>query len=132
MAVLTIALMNGPYESETTTTVLRIADAAIRKGHKINIFAYEGAVNLTSRDQASHPNPVKGTSALYEEDHPSTARFIRGLFETDADAIDWINCGVCADERGTINWIDGVRKGSPADLFQWFEESDNTLIIGAK
>ena len=129
MAVLTIALMNAPFESETTTTVLRIADAAIRKRHKINIFAYEGAVNMTIKDQSPHANPVKGTSAL-EEDHPSTARFIMGLFETGA--IDWINCGMCADERGTMNWIDGVRRGSPADLFEWFVESDNTLIIGAK
>ena len=129
MAVLTIALMNAPYESETTTTVLRIADAAIRIGHKINIFAYEGAVNMTIRDQSPHANPVKGTDAL-EEEHPSTARFITGLLATGA--IDWINCGMCADERGAINWIDGVRRGSPADLFKWFEESDNTLIIGLK
>ena len=32
MATLTIALMDSPYESGTTTTALRIADAAVRKG----------------------------------------------------------------------------------------------------
>ena len=129
MATLTIALMDPPFESETSTTALRIVDAAVRKGHRVNVFAYEGAVNLTMKDQAAHPNPVKGTSAE-EEDHPSTSKFIGGLLVTEA--VDWINCGLCVDERGAGNWIDGARRGSPADLLKWSQESDNTLIIGTK
>ena len=72
MATLTIALMDPPYGSETTTTALRIADAAVRKGHKVNVFAYEGAVTLTMKGQAPHPNPVKGTT-VESQDHPTTA-----------------------------------------------------------
>lgn len=129
MATLTIALMDPPYESETSTTALRIVDAAVKKGHRVNVFAYEGAVSLTIKDQAAHPNPVKGTSAE-EEDHPTTSRFIAGLLATEA--VDWINCGLCVDERGAGNWIDGARRGGPADLLKWSEESSNTLIIGTK
>lgn len=129
MATLTIALMDPPYESETSTTALRIIDAAVRKGHRVNVFAYEGAVNLTVKDQSPHSNPVKGTS-LEEEDHPTTSKFIDGLLSTEA--VDWINCGLCVDERGAGNGIDGVRRGTPADLLKWFQESTNTLIIGTK
>ena len=129
MATLTIALMDPPYESETTTTGLRIVDAAVRKGHRVNVFAYEGAVNLTMKDQAAHPNPVKGTT-IEDQDHPSTAKFIAGLLATEQ--VDWINCGLCVDERGAGNWIAGARRGGPADLFKWFEESTNTLIMGIK
>ena len=57
---ITLALMDGPYESETTTTMLRIADSALRKGHKVNVFAYEGAVSLTMKEQLPHADPVKG------------------------------------------------------------------------
>ena len=39
MAKLTIALMDSPYESETTTTVMRIVDAALRGIDKLNLTA---------------------------------------------------------------------------------------------
>lgn len=129
MATLTIALMDSPYESGTTTTALRIADAAVRKGHTVNVFAYEGAVSLTMKDQAPHPNPVKGTS-VEEQDHPTTSNFVSGLLGTGN--VDWINCGMCVDERGSGNWIEGARRGGPGDLLAWSNESDNTLIMGTR
>ena len=129
MATLTIALMDSPYESGTTTTALRIADAAVRKGHTVNVFAYEGAVSLTMKEQAPHPNPVKGTS-VEEQDHPTTASFVGGLLDTGK--VDWINCGMCVDERGSGNWIEGARRGGPGDLLKWSNESDNTLIMGTR
>ena len=78
MATLTIALMDSPYESGTTTTAMRIADAAVRKGHNVNVFAYEGAVSLTMKEQKGHPNPVKGTTEE-EQKHPTTANFVGGF-----------------------------------------------------
>ena len=129
MATITIALMDPPYEAETTTTALRIVDAAVRKGHQVNVFAYEGAVNLTMKDQALHPNPVKGTTAE-EEDHPASSRFIAGLLATEQ--VSWVNCGLCVDERGAGDWIDGAERGAPADFFAWTQESANTLVIGTK
>ena len=129
MATLTIALMDSPYESGTTTTALRIADAAVRKGHSVNVFAYEGAVALTMADQKAHPNPVKGTS-VEEQHHPTTSSWVAGLLATGK--VDWINCGLCVDERGSGNWIQGARRGGPPDLLKWSTESTNTLIMGTK
>src|SRR6267142_2494736 len=48
---LTIAIMDAPYEKASTTTALRIISAALKKGVHVNVFAYEGAVNLAMRDQ---------------------------------------------------------------------------------
>jgi tRNA 2-thiouridine synthesizing protein D len=121
--------MDAPYESETTTTALRIIDAAVRKGHKVNVFAYEGAVNLTMADQKAHPNPVHGTT-VEEEQHPTTSNFIGSLLKTEL--VDWINCGLCVDERGSGNWIEGARRGAPADFFKWSNESVNTLVMATK
>ena len=90
MSTITISIMDGPYESGTTTTALRIVDAALKKGHNVNVFAYEGAVSLTMKDQAPHPDPVKGTS-VEEQNHPTTSAFAEGLFKAGGGRLGWIN-----------------------------------------
>src|ERR1041384_2282124 len=77
---LTLALMDPPYESANSTTALRIVSAALKKGINVNVFAYEGAVNLAFKEQVPHANPVKGTT-VEEEDHPTTRAFVASLLE---------------------------------------------------
>ena len=130
---LTLALMDPPYESANSTTALRIVSAALAKGINVNVFAYEGAVCLPLKDQAAHANPVKGTT-VDEEDHPTTRTFVSSLLEigNDKPLLTWVNCGLCVDERGATNVVDGVRRGSPADFFKMANESTNTLVIPTK
>lgn len=128
---LTLSIMDPPYESARSTTAMRIIDAALRQGIHVNVFAYEGAVSLTIQDQAPHPNPVHGTS-VQEEKHPTTKEFVAGLFRLAAETganLHWINCGLCVDERGAGNWIEGPRRGGPPDFHAWVQESDQTLVI---
>ena len=130
MATLTVALMDPPYETSATTTAFRIIESALQKGHAVNVFAYEGAVNLAMKDQAPHANPVKGTT-VEQEEHPTTKEFVRSLLEIGKGSpqLTWINCGLCVDERGAVNVVDGVKRGSPADFFKMATESTNTLVI---
>ncbi|MBN3790188.1 DsrE family protein [Burkholderia sp. Ac-20353] len=131
---LTLALMDPPYEKAASTTALRLVDAALRQGHDVTVFAYEGAVNLTMKAQAPHANPVKGTS-VEEEDHPTTRDWIAALFQLAAQQgvkLDWINCGLCVDERGAGDWIDGPRRGSPKDFLESVTQSDAVLVIPTK
>jgi len=128
MGTLTIALMDPPYETETTTTALRIVDSALRKGHSVNVFAYEGAVNLTMAEQAPHANPVKGTS-VEEEAHPTTKDWVAALFRSAQGRLSWVNCGLCVDERGAGKWIEGPVRGSPKEFAEWVKSSDATLVI---
>ena len=125
---LTLALMDPPYESANSTTALRIISAALAKGIDVNVFAYEGAVCLPLKDQAPHANPVKGTT-VEQEDHPTTKSFISSLLEIGKDKLTWVNCGLCVDERGAGNVVEGVKRGSPADFFKMANESTNTLVI---
>jgi tRNA 2-thiouridine synthesizing protein D len=46
--------------------------------------------------------------------------------------LDWVNCGLCVDERGVGEAIEGVRRGSPADFWKMSVESVNTLAIGTR
>jgi sulfur relay (sulfurtransferase) complex TusBCD TusD component (DsrE family) len=133
MKKLTLALMDPPYESANSTTALRIISAALEKGIDVNVFAYEGAVCLPLKDQTPHANPVKGTS-VEDEAHPTTKAFISSLLEIGKDKplLTWVNCGLCVDERGASNVVEGVKRGSPADFFKMASESTNTLVIPTK
>jgi tRNA 2-thiouridine synthesizing protein D len=127
---LTVAIMDAPYEAAASTTAFRIIAAALQKGIHVNVFAYEGAVSLTMKEQAPHANPVKGTS-VEEEDHPTTKDLVAALVELGKDdpKLTWVNCGLCVDERGAGNWIEGVKRGGPADFLKMAGESTRTLVI---
>ena len=127
---LTLMIMDPPYESANTTTAFRLIDACLRKGHSVDVFAYEGAVGLTFKDQKPHPNPVHGTT-VEEEKHPVTKDLVAGLFSTAKGEakLMWINCGLCVDERGMGNWIEGPVRGGPAELVKSVGTSDNVLAM---
>lgn len=128
---LTFVLMDGPFESARTTTAMRLLDIAARRGYEINVFAYEGAVYLPFARQAPHANAVHGHD-IDEEDHPLPKEWIAALMSeatANGGSVDWTNCGLCVDERGAGDSIDGVRRGTPADLLAFTRRSDNTLVI---
>ncbi len=128
---LTFALMDAPFESARSTTALRLLEIAARRGYDIRVFAYEGAVMQTFALQRQHPNAVHGRTAE-EENHFLPKDAIAALIEEaqrHGGTLDWVNCGLCVDERGAGEAIAGVRRGSPADFWKLAEASSNTLVI---
>ena len=128
---LTFLVMDAPYENARSTTALRLVDAAIRKGCNVNVFAYEGGVCLPFAKQTPHANAVHGCDAG-QEDHPNPKDWIAALMAAATEKglkVDWINCGLCVDERGAGEAIAGVRRGSPADFWKCVETSKNALVI---
>lgn len=131
---LTLALMDAPFENPRSTTALRLIDIAVKRGYNVNVFAYEGAVYLPFAKQAAHANAVHGRS-VEEENHPLPRVWIQALMReaaAQAAKLDWVQCGLCVDERGAAEAIEGVRRGSPADFWNFAQNSDNTLVIGTK
>ena len=131
---ITIAIMEAPYENARSTTALRLIDLAAKRGYNINVFAYEGAVLQPFAAQTPHPNAVHGRN-VEEENHFIPKDAIAALMreaESNGGKIDWVNCGLCVDERGAAAAIPGVRRGSPADFWQMAEASDNTLVIATR
>jgi tRNA 2-thiouridine synthesizing protein D len=128
---LTFVLMDAPFESSRTATALRVIDTAVRRGIDVNVFAYDGAVMLPFRHQQPHANLVHGRDAA-EEDHPLPREWIAGMMTTAAGKgrnFHWVNCGLCVDERGAGDAIDGVQRGTPADLWKMASAADNTLVV---
>src|ERR1700730_7345057 len=116
--IFAIALMDAPYESENLTTAFRILDAMARRRHNITVFAYEGASGLAFAKQAPHPNPVHGKNVA-EENYPTTKDQVTALLAVAAKnggKVDWVNCGMCVDERGVGESVADTRRGSPADF----------------
>jgi tRNA 2-thiouridine synthesizing protein D len=131
---LTFALMDAPFESARTTTALRLIDIAVRRGYAVNVFAYEGAVLLPFARQQPHPNAVHGRT-VEEENHLLTKNVVAALTAEapqNGGNLDWVNCGLCVDERGAGEAIEGIRRGSPADFWKMAEASDNTLVIATR
>jgi len=131
---LTFVMMDPPYENARTTTALRLVDAAVRRGFDVNVFAYEGAVYVPFSKQTPHANAVHGRDVA-QEDHPNTKDWVLALVEAAQQSgakIDWVQCGLCVDERGAGECVPGLRRGSPADLVKFSEASDNTLVIPTK
>lgn len=131
---LTFALMDAPYESARLALACRLIDVAARRGYDINVFAYEGAVAVPFAKQKVHANAVHGRNEE-EENHPLPKDWVAALMraaEANGGRIDWVNCGLCVDERGVGEAIDGVRRGSPADFWKMATSSDNTLVIPTK
>ena len=131
---LTFALMDPPYEDARTTTALRLIDLAVRRGFNVNVFAYEGAVNIPFAKQAPHANAAHGRD-VDQEDHPNPKDWVAAVLAEASKRgriVDWVQCGLCVDERGAGESIAGPRRGSPADFWKFVEESDNTLVIPTK
>jgi tRNA 2-thiouridine synthesizing protein D len=131
---LTFLLMDAPFENERTTTAFRLVDIAARRGFDVTVFAYEGAVALTFVKQAQHPNAVHGRDAA-QEDHPLPKEWAAALIAAATKAggrVEWINCGLCVDERGVGEFIPGAKRGSPADFWKAAESSDNSLVIATR
>jgi tRNA 2-thiouridine synthesizing protein D len=128
---LTFGIMDAPYENARSTTALRLISAAVARGYDVNVFAYEGAVGLAFARQKAHANAVHGRD-VEQENHPLPRVWVAALIEEakrNGVRIDWVNCGLCVDERGEDEAIEGVRRGSPADFWKFVEQSDNTLVI---
>lgn len=131
---LTFALMDAPYEDARSTTAFRLMSLAAERGYNVNVFAYEGAVYLPFTRQTPHANAVHGHD-VEEEDHPLPKEWVAGLIataEANGGKVDWVNCGLCVDERGADEAVEGTRRGTPGDLWAMSEASDNTLIIATR
>jgi len=128
---LAFLLMDAPFEQARTATAFRLIDATLRAGIGARVFAYEGAVSLAVTRQKPHANAIHGR-ALEEEAHPTPHAWINALADLAREQgvpFDWVNCGLCVDERGADEAAPSARRGSPADFWKMAQESVNTLVI---
>ena len=118
-----ILFFSGPYQSEAPETVCKIANAALDKGYKVQIFCYMDAANSVICEQKK----VEGIFNI--EEH------MREIAEKGA--IIRV-CNLCLQVRGTAKSLIKIeeiktggmikRAGTP-DLAKIIDETDRFLVV---
>jgi|Deesub1362A_J573_1020465.scaffolds.fasta_scaffold00762_16 sulfur relay (sulfurtransferase) complex TusBCD TusD component (DsrE family) len=117
MGTLTIGLLTRPYGSKNIAFVLRLAKAALEKGHSVKLWLSGDATTVAKKGQHKYQKSFNFEAELKE-------LIERGL--------EVVNCESCVYIRGINDeeMIDGVQ----VKTMTWFMEnalsSDAALMIG--
>ena len=122
-----LALMGAPHVSDMTTTVLRLVDAILERGGRVQVWTCGYATMLTQRALGdTKPRNVIDWST----DYPSTAALIAGLLAAAGCRLSWCACRFCSEERGATAHIDGVRVRPPFKFGEHVAGAGRTLFVG--
>jgi hypothetical protein len=124
---LLITLAAPPFDSDVVTTVLRLLDATLRRGAKVQVWTCGYATALTQRSLGElKPPDVLSRRGVF----PSTAAVIGELLDTNPESLAWQVCRFCAEDRGALDHIDGVRIRSFGRFSRRVAASATTIYIG--
>jgi Uncharacterized conserved protein involved in intracellular sulfur reduction len=117
---LTIVLTDGPYISEYAEMGYKIAKAALKQRHKVNIFLYLDAVHIPKKDQ--DPAFFSNAGGLFSE---------LALLGAHVEA-----CPRCATARGYVpmpvgseDYHCGIKITSLYRLAEMLQESDKVVTL---
>ncbi len=114
---LTLFLSSTPYSGQNADTALRLAEAALDRGHAVRLFASADGVHLAQQGQrpAGVPDLPAKLGALIE----------RGL-QVEL-------CGSCLRFRGLgrDRLVQGAEPSSLKGLFDAIDQSDAVMSLGA-
>lgn len=127
--VLFLAMIGAPYESDTTTTLLRMADAAVAARHRVSVWTCGFATTLTL---ATLGDSKPRNLLSWDERFPSTAALVTALLDAAAGRLEWLVCRYCMEERGATAQIDGVAVRPPYEFVDRLLAADASLVMGLK
>ncbi len=124
-----LVVMGAPYESELTTTLFRLVDAALARRHKLLVWTCGGSTTLTMRQlgESKPRNPLQ-----LNADYPSAPRLVRALLKRGDGDMQWLVCRQCMDERGAMDQIKEVGIQPPFRFLQYLEQADVCMVMGVK
>jgi len=126
---ITFVITRGPYSSEIPYTILKLVEAARKKGVNVNLFFYLDGTYISHHKQS--PGDFPNVQYIAHE------RLKKGLLNPKVDAIACIKCthargithGDDSFTEGTAYTFEGVVIGGLGDLAIWLKESEKTLLI---
>lgn len=127
-------VMGAPYESELTTSLLRLVGDALECGHRVTVWACGGATMLT-RSAIGENKPRNMLDILAgcpDRTYPSTAALVRSLVEQSNGRLRWLVCRHCAEERGALDQISEARVQPPLRFAEHLQLCDVPVVMGVK
>jgi hypothetical protein len=124
---LLLTLMGSPHASDLVTSVLRLVQATLERGARVQVWACGYATMLTQESLGeSKPRNLADWSA----DYPSTVSLVRELLTAFPGQLYWYGCRFCSDERGAADHIPEVRMRPPAKFGENVAAAAKTLFVG--
>ena len=121
MAKIGMLFFSGPHQSQAPETIVELANAALDKGHEVQIFCYMDAVNSVLENQKKIEG-IFDVEGGFEEIVQkgalirlcSLCLLVRGTAK---------NCMKCKEAKGKIK-----RAGTP-DMEKILKETDKFLVV---
>jgi hypothetical protein len=124
-----LGLIGTPYESDLFTTAMRLTDEAVRQGHRVTVWTCGYSTALTTVALgADKPRDLANWGVRY----PSTAALAAHLLEWADGRLAWLVCRYCAEERGTLDQMAGVRIRPASEFRARYATADTSLVLGVK
>jgi tRNA 2-thiouridine synthesizing protein D len=113
---LTIMLLSGNGENEDALFALRLAEAVLKRGDKVNLYLYGNGVNLSKKD-----HPVEGDLHIAAPllEHIESGKVGKELEEIARMGANIATCHTNEHARGIQNleYLEGVKTGDIGHTF---------------
>ncbi|MCA6094679.1 hypothetical protein LE181_21215 [Streptomyces sp. SCA3-4] len=122
-----LILMGAPHESDQVTSVLRLVQAMLERGGRVQVWACGHATLLTQ--QALGENKPRNF-ADWTASYPTTATLVREMLAAFPDQLYWYGCRFCSDDRGAHAHLPEVVMRGPSAFAANSAAADKTLMVG--
>ena len=127
---MTIMLMSGSAENEDSQFATRLAEAALDKGHKVQMYLFGNAVNISKQEV-----PIEGDLHIAPRlvDHIEPTKNFDRMARLTEKGADISTCHTNEHARGieSKEYVEGVKWGDVGGSFtKYLMTSDVMLSIG--
>lgn len=122
-----LALMGAPHTSDMVTSALRLTQALLDRGARVQVWTCGYATALT---QASLGESKPRNVVDWSRDYPSSATLVRELLANSRGRLSWYSCRFCAEERGAAEQIPQIRVRPPFKFGEHVAAAAKTMFLG--
>lgn len=125
-------MMGTPFQSETVTSLFRMVESALSKGHHVTVWNCGYATGLSQSSLVRPRDSFARTETVSA--NPTTTEMIQALMRRygQEGLLDWLVCRYCMEERGTTQQIPEAKVKIPFTFQHYLSEADFSLVLGVK
>ncbi|MER8161649.1 hypothetical protein [Streptomyces sp. NPDC094472] len=122
-----VILMGAPHESDQTTSVLRLVQAMLERGGRVQVWTCGHATHLTRQalGAAKQRNVASWTTS-----YPTTATLVQDMLAAFPDQLYWYGCQFCSEDRGVHDHVPEVVLRRPSTFAANSAATGKTLMVG--